>query len=283
MKIKRLFQVLGIGALTCFSFYYTHQIVAVSNNVDPIMQQINEVYKELEINPIDANIEGDTITSGVCGLAIDKDTSYHKMKKLGEFNKNLLMYTNVLPNVSIKNHYDKYLLRGSPKKRSVAITFVLEDNKNNQEIFEILRKKNIKATFFLDGKYGEENKEFLKNNLDVMNLENYGYNKTYDKTKIDYTSRLITQITTNKSKYCLAQTKDENILNTCQNAKHYTILPTPIKNNSPYISVKEELKNGSILNLENNNYTVQSLEQIINFITQKGYDIVSLDELLSEC
>lgn len=282
MKIKKVFKIVGIGFLTCFSFYYTNRIVNVTNQIDPIMKEINEVSNELEISPINANIKEDTIVSGVCGISVKKDESYYKMKQLGAFNKNLFIFEDIIPEVSITDNYDKYFVGANKQNKVVALTFILNENKYLNEILAVLRDENIKVNFFIDGKFLENNKELIQNNLDVMHLENYGYDGIYNKSRINYTSRLINQIANYETKFCIAKEKNNDILDACLKEKHYTILPTNIVSN-PYQETKEKLSNGIILNYEINKTTKDNLLHIITFIKQKGYTIETLENMIKEC
>lgn len=282
MKIKKIFQIVGIGFLTCFSFYYTNRIVNVTNQIDPIMKEINSVSNELEISPINASIKEDTITSGVCGITVKKDESYYKMKQLGAFNKNLFIFEDIIPEISINDNYDKYYIGANKQNKVVALTFILKEDKYLNDILITLRGEKVKANFFIDGKFLENNKELIKDNLDVMHLENYGYDGIYNRSRIDYTSRLINQIANYETKFCITKEKDNEVLNECQNKKHYTILPTNISSN-PYKETKDKLENGIILNYEINKSTKDNLSQIITFIKQKGYKIETLENMIKEC
>ncbi len=281
--MKKIFKVIAVASLTCFSFYYTHKAIMLSNQTDPIMQTINTVSKDYEIPSVNAKINEDTITPGICGIEVDKDESYYKMKRLGEYNENLLLYKNILPEISIANNYDKYITNGNRKNKKVVLSFILNNDKYIETIFNILKEKQIKAVFFIDGMFLENNKQLIIDNKDIMYLENYGYNNEYDKTKIDYTKRLVEQLTNNKTKFCLTKSKDSQILSSCSSTSHYTILPTIISNTNPYYDIKETLKNGAIFLLDTNKYTTSSLRQIITFIEQKGYDITSLSNIIDEC
>ena len=62
----------------------------------------------------------------------------------------------------------------------------------------------------------------------------------------------------------------------------YTVKGITISNTTPYLDMKEKLTSGGIYKLDTNNYTMEELGIIIKYIKQKGYNIVSLEELISE-
>ena len=55
----------------------------------------------------------------------------------------------------------------------------------------------------------------------------------------------------------------------------YVVIPNII---GDYVDVKNNISNGSIILLNN----INNLDIIIKYIKSKGYDIVSLEELLTE-
>ena len=64
--------------------YYTNASINVLKNVDPIMQKIKKTSKKYTINPVDAIINNNEITSGSYGKEIDYKESYSKMKRYGK-------------------------------------------------------------------------------------------------------------------------------------------------------------------------------------------------------
>ncbi len=77
------------------------------------------------------------------------------------------------------------------------------------------------------------------------------------------------------------ETSVENI-NICSNYNKYTIVPTII-NHDYYYSTYQELKNGKIFlyNILNDN-NIKELNVLIKGLSNLGYKIVSLDELIKE-
>ena len=83
----------------------------------------------------------------------------------------------------------------------------------------------------------------------------------------------------NDSKYCLVLEKDDNILNICKKYDMKTIKVNKINENI-FSYIKENLKEGKIFLIEK--YNSNELKVIINYILSRGYNIVSLNDLLSE-
>ena len=70
-----------------------------------------------------------------------------------------------------------------------------------------------------------------------------------------------------------------NLENICKKLKLHTVIPNVNAKNKPYTNVKNNLGGGSIIRMGNN---ITELEPTIHYIRQRGYEIVKLEELLSE-
>lgn len=280
---KNIFRVLGIFILSVFSFYYTNKMVDLAKTKDPIMQEILKNQNLLESKPIDAIIENNYIIPGLSGVSIDINESYNKMKKLGSYNENLYIFISELPKISIEDNYDKFVIRGNKNKKEVSLVFKFTSLDNIEEILNILKTNEIIATFFIDGKLGEENINVLQKMInDGHYLANYGYKDGYNKKTIKYTNALIERITDYNNNYCYVEEENNEILNICKNLQMHTIKPFIVSNTFPYVSLKQNLENGMIFSLDTNKYVLKELNPIIKYVKQKGYTFVTIEKLLDE-
>ena len=264
-----------------FSFYYTNIIVHDFRDNDPIMIKIKEERSLYEINPIDALTENTFISPGVSGLLVNVDDSYSKMKSLGRYDKNLLVFEEVEPSISIKNSYDRYIIGGNNTIAQTSLIVIAKDINYLEEIVKILNSKEVNATFFLDKKIFEECIDLIKiiasfgNDIELLS-DNYSI---YEVNKYNSILRLITS---DKLSYCYLEEENEDILKNCKESKLQSIIPS-IKNKVYlYGNVNNKLKNGSIISMLNNNTTVKELKSTISYIYQKGKKIVLLKKLLQE-
>ena len=270
----KFIKLLGLICLICFTFLYTEKIINVSIEQDEIMIKIKEVESNYKIEPTDATIKEDTIIPGNIGKQINIDTSYKKMKQLGYFEESLIEYENIYPNISIYNNYDKYIISGNIKNKQVSLIYIIDNDKTLYNILNIINQKNATISFFIDS-------TFLNNNIDILNkiktyeIYNYGNNGKYTKDNFIIANNIINNKTNNNSIFCLFINKDKESLNNCSNIKMLSIIPS-IKGN--YNNIKNNIKNGSIIQITNTN----ELPNIINFIENKGYTITSLSNLIKE-
>lgn len=283
MKNKPYLTVIGICLLTVFSFYYTNKLIEFSKSKDPIMIEIMKNKDDYNKLSIDALINNNYITPGSEGLEVDVDKSYTKMKKLGKYNDNLYVYDVVKPTISIKDNYNKFVINGNTTKKEVSLVFKADDLKNIENINKILFNNNVSATFFIDGNIKDDDINILKI-LDESNnyFGNLGYNKKYSIKTIKYTNALLDRIDDDNHNYCYVEKDDINVLKTCSEVKMYTIKPMVVSNIFPFTYIKQNLENGKIFSLDTNNYTLKQLDLIIKYVRQKGYDFVTLEEILNE-
>ena len=277
--MKRTFNRVLIILLSIFSFYYTNQVVSFLQENDPIMKEIKSTEKKYKIEAENAITTDNTIISGKKGKVIDYDKSYQKMKKYGTYNESLTVLKDTIPVISINNNYDKYLIGGNKYHKKVSLVFIVKE-KDPHNIISILKQNKIKATFFIDGTFIENNINLLKNEEQDFELLSYqnDYNESFFKTSLSY----LESITNNKAKFCYTEIDNNKLLSLCEKLKLHTIKPTLIIKKDSYKEVKENIDNGIIISLDINSLIEKELKETITYIKQKGYQIVPLEYLIEE-
>lgn len=238
------------------------------------MIKLKEIEEKYKIDPNNATIIDDTIIPGNIGKSIDIEESYNQMKKIGYFEESLIKYENTYPEISIYNNFNKYIITGNTKNKQVSLIYIINDRNTLDNILNIIKNKNTTISFFIDS-------SFLNNNIDIITklkayeIYNYGNNGKYTQDNLIISNNIINNKSNNNSIYCLFLTKDAESLNTCTNSKMLSIIPTISGN---YYNIKNNIKNGSIINITN----TQELSTIIDYIKNKGYQIVSLSNIIKE-
>ncbi len=281
--MKKIFEVIGLISLVCFSFFYTEKISTVIRENDDLLKQIEQIEEQYRVEAIDAIIDGNTIIPGVSGSQIDVKSSYKKMKKVDTFNSNLLVYEDIKPKVSVNAVYDKYIISGNKNKKEVSLLFLVENKTNIDKVVSTLRKYDIKVTFYIDGNWFEQNNEKITNLIEDGNvIGNLGYNYQYNTSGVSWMNTIVTKIGNQNATYCYVETEDEETLNICKNNRSYTIKPNLVVDNNPLIAIKQNITNGSIISLKINNQLNNELPLIIEYIHSKDLKIVTLADLLNE-
>lgn len=281
--LKKYTSYLGVLVLACFSFYYTDRAVDIVKRNDPVMKNIVANYNKFLIDPVSAIINQDEMIIGMNGKKINIDKSYQNMKKINSYNESMLVFDEVIPDISLNNNYDKYIVSGNISLSRVALVFKVDDISYINTVNNILLDKNIVATFFIDGNVIENNmNQVLELVSNGNEIENLGYDGTYSINKFAWTNNMISSLTNKDTKFCYTDYKNSDILNLCSNYRMHTIKPNVSISNYPFSTVKKELENGSIISFNLNDIIVKELPTIISYIKQKGYDLSTLEELISE-
>ena len=279
--MKKTLQMLGLFVLIGFSFFYTDKVLNVIREEDKVMIELTSVIDVYKEDAVDAKVVGNTIIPGIKGRIINVDKSYNKMKQLGIFNKNLIIYDEVEPSISISNNKDKFIISANSNKKMVSILFILDNDKRLDTINKILDSKGVSANYFVDYNYLVNNSTKIKE-IKTHEFYSYGDNGEYRPDNLLFSNNLISRIKDNDAIYCLSLDMDIDTLKMCSNNNLYTIIPSIIGGNRPYTNVKTNLISGSIILLDLNNETINELSIIIDYIKGKGLSIGPLSKLLSE-
>lgn len=187
-------------------------------------------------------------------------------------------------------------------KKCVAISFdAAWGNEDTKQILEILEKNNVKTTFFMTGgwvdSYPEDviaiaeaghdlgNHSQNHKNMSQLSVEEIKeeimtvHNKVYELTEID-----MTLFRPPYGDY------DDDVITSCADVNYYPIQwdidSLDWKNYGKDDLVDrvvnhKDLKNGSIILMHNGaKYTAEALQEVIDGLRNKGYEIVPISELI---
>ena len=279
--MKKILEIIGFITLILFTFIYTNKITTVIKENDGILEQIKSIENQYKTEPISAIIDKNTIIPGVSGSQIDVQESYKKMKKTNQFNTNLLVYEKIKPTISVKNNYDKYIIKGN--KNAVSLIFLVEQYSNTDKIINILDEYDVRANFFTDGNWFENNNNKIISLIEQDHIVgNLGYNYDYKVNGVSWMNTIVTKIGNQNDSYCYVEEENEETLNICKQNKSYTIMPNIIVKNNPLITIKQNLVSGSIISLKINDNVINQLPLIIEYINSKDLNIINIEELLDE-
>ena len=262
--MKRIFKIIGLISLTCFSFFITEKTSLVVKNMDDIMISIKENSDDYKKDSINAKIDGDTIIPGISGRKVNINKSYKKMKEYGSYSDKLYVYDYIKPDISLKDNKDKIITNINKKKRMVSLIFMVDNNTNINDILGIINNYNIKATFFITSSYLENN------NIDYLKKEGHNIGIIGD-SNIEWMNIVI------KDKYCYSSD-----INLCTDNNLYIIKPYIVSSTTPLLDVKNNLENNLLLSFTINKNLKRELPNIIIYIKSKGYTITNLDNSILE-
>ena len=275
--MKRTLEVIGIITLLIGSFIYNDEVLTTAKLSDDLLEEIKKTSTNYKIEPIEATIRDDTIIPGINGKEVDIKESYDKMKEIGYFNDELLIYNGIPIKNPLKENKDKYIISGNKTKKEIAIVFKVKNGIS--KVLKILDQENTKATFFIDSNFLEKNHNLvIKLMKEGHTIGNLSKNEEYSDSNFIWMKTIFINSGYQKNNYCFTDKRKKEIIRNCSIQNSYTIM-TSI-NKKPFIDIKKNLTNGGIymINTPNTN----QLQSIIKYVKSKGYDIKSLESLLHE-
>lgn len=139
------------------------QSVTTTSNKSNLMQQIEEKASG-GIKPQDALIDPVwKATPGYNGIDLDIEASYKQMKKTGTFDDDKLVWKQLKPSKHLEDLPPSPVYRGNPEKPMAAfIINVAWGNEYIPDMLETLRKHQVYATFFLEGRWVKNNPKLAR-------------------------------------------------------------------------------------------------------------------------
>ncbi|SEQ56795.1 polysaccharide deacetylase family sporulation protein PdaB [Virgibacillus subterraneus] len=279
------------------TFSYT-----VSKSEESLLQKIRTKSTKYRKPPENAII--DKVwkkTPGLNGIRVDVNKSYEQMKKGGVFDETLLVYEQIPPNITYKELPAAPTYRGHPEKDMVSFLInVSWGDEYIPSILNVLKKHNVKATFFIEGKWAQENADFVKM-IDEQGhvIGNHAYNhpdmsrlsKKQITEQINRTNEILKAITDNKPKWLAPPSGSYNdqVVKIAHEMNMETILWSvdTIDWKNPSVSVMMNRVNnnihpGATVLMHPTSSTAQGLDSLIVNIKEKGYKIGTITSLMNE-
>ena len=268
---------------------------------DPLYIEIESKQKEFADPPKDAYIdEVWKKTPGRNGIEIDIKKSYEKMKKKGKYDESLLVFREVSPKVQIKDLPASPIYRGHPEKKMVSLLInVSWGEQFIPDILKSLDSNNVKATFFVEGKWAKENVELVKMIKDEGHIiGNHAYNHP-DMARLSnqkiveqliQTNEILKAITGDEPKWFAPPSGSFNqqVVQSAANLNMETILWTvdTIDWKNPSVNVmiarvNNKIHPGATILMHPTEVIANGMDHLIVLIKEKGYKIGTIEKLLS--
>ncbi|WP_113929937.1 polysaccharide deacetylase family protein [Bacillus sp. P14.5] len=138
--------------------------VPVDGKPGELLGKIKSEAGKYEVPPV--NAKNDPVwkaTPGYNGLKVNIKSSYEKMKEDGNFDSERLVFEQVPPKVHLSALPPLPIYRGNPEKPMASfIINVAWGNEYIPDMLATLKKHQVYATFFLEGRWVKENPELAK-------------------------------------------------------------------------------------------------------------------------
>lgn len=206
-----------------------------------------------------------------------------------------------------RDYEDIIIKKGNEDEKIIALTF--DDGPDEvftPQVLDILKKNDVKATFFLVGENLKQNKEIVKRQFEEgheignhtythINVAKSGYDKVYE--EITKTQEEIKEIIGVEPKLFRPpyRAMSRNMCDIIKNKNMNIILwsnldPRDWSNPGVYSivnTIESKVGNGNIIllhdynNLRNSkSQTIQALESVIPYLKEQGYKFVTISELI---
>lgn len=207
-----------------------------------------------------------------------------------------------------RDYEDIIIKKGNEDEKIIALTF--DDGPDEvftPQVLDILKKNDVKATFFLVGENLKQNKEIVKRQFEEgheignhtythINVAKSGYDKVYE--EITKTQEEIKEITGVEPKLFRPpyRAMSRHMCDIVKNKNMNIILwsnldPRDWSNPGVYSivnTIESKVGNGNIIllhdynNLRNSkSQTIQALESVIPYLKEQGYKFVTISELIA--
>lgn len=238
---------------------------------------------------------------GLNGKAVNIDKSYEKMKEAGVFNEKLLVFDEIKPAVSLNELPPAPIYRGNPNKKMVALMVnVSWGTEFIPPILKILNDQQVKATFFIEGKWAKNNAKYVQMITEEGHLiGNHAYNHP-DMARISVEEIESQIINTNDTIQAItgevptlfappSGSYTAKVVEIADNLNMKTILWSvdTIDWKNPSVSVMmnrviPQLHSGATILMHPTEAVVRGLEDLIKAIKEKNYHLGTVEKLLSE-
>ncbi|UOY94463.1 polysaccharide deacetylase family protein [Ectobacillus sp. JY-23] len=238
---------------------------------------------------------------GYNGLEVDIEASYQNMKKQQRFDPKRLVYKEIAPSVHLRDLPPAPIYRGHPDKKMIALTInVAWGNEYLPVMLEILKKHNVCATFFLEGRWVKEHPSFAKMIAEAgQEVGNHSYTHPDMKTlsaasireQLSKTNDMIAVTTGEKVKWFappsgsyrdeVVKIADELQLGTIM----WTVDTIDWQRPAPSVLIERVTRkahNGAIVLMHPTSSTAQSLDTLIMLLKKQGYRLGTVSDLLDE-
>ena len=264
--MKNYFKYFLIIGFVLFSFYYTDKVTKISEQNNVIMASINDYALKHDSKCIEGSITEDGVILGLSGISVNKNKSYSNMKGIG-FNEKLIEYNKDECILSINNNYDKYIVAGNNHNNNVSLIIDVNNGKYFSKMLKIAENKEVTVNLLF-------NYETLNKYIESISNHNNILFKGKTREELNNYIKIL-----HDEFYCT--NKEEDIINVCKSKKLNSINVINYIDKNLLLNIKKILNKGSIIFIKENEFNMSELSSTINYIKSKGYNIVSISELLS--
>lgn len=292
-------------------------LTVISININPFIEKIHSLpvmnkdslYKEIKreaalYHEAPDNAYIDQVwekTPGRNGKTVNIKESYQKMKLDGNYDDTLLVFDEQEPKISLEDLPPAPIYRGHPEKNMIALMInVSWGEEYIPDILKTLKQENVKATFFIEGKWANEHKDLVDMIHEQKHLiGNHAYNhpdmknltESQIKEQIEETNDILEAITDESPRYFAPPSGSFNdtVVNIADGLNMETLLWTvdTIDWQNPSVSVmmkrvNDNIHPGATILMHPTASVREGLEEMISDLKGADYEIGTVETLMDE-
>ncbi|MDQ0337311.1 putative sporulation protein (polysaccharide deacetylase family) [Caldalkalibacillus uzonensis] len=270
------------------------------DRTDPLLKEIEALARTINEQPVNARIDRVwKAIPGYNGIEVDVAKSYELAKQTGKVRLEHLVINEVEPEVSLDDLPPAAIYRGNPKKPMVAFMVnVAWGTEYVPQMLDIFDDYQVRATFFLDGKWLSRNIEVAQEIVTRGHeIGNHAYSHpdmrrlsiTEIHEEISKTEQLIQELGV-RSRYFAppAGAYDNRVVKVARELNMHTVMwtldtvdwkkPAPSEIRARIVPY---LENGSLILMHPTAPTVEALPSLIEGALQKELQAGSVAQVLS--
>ncbi len=259
--MKNYLKYIGVIVFTLFSFYYTDKVIELSEYNNTILVSINDFAKDNDRECMEGQINEDGIILGLSGITVDKNKSYSNMKGIG-FREDLVEYKKNKCILNKEDNKDKYIISSNKYKNNISLVIDIDSLEYYEKMLEIAKRENVKLNILTNN-----------NNFDSISYKENILLKTNSDNIKNFKKKI-------SNFYCVKY----NYFDVVKYCEEEGINSIKIKNyidSDLLLNIKKSLDKGQIYFIKENSFNLNELSSTIKYIKSRGYNIISIDELLS--
>ena len=265
--MRNYYKYILITIFALFSFYYSNKIIELSEKNNVLLVSINDYAKENDYKCREGSITEDGIILGLSGLSVNKDRSYNNMKGIG-FKKELIEYDENKCILNKDNNKDKYIIKGNDYNYNVSLIIDVNTGSYFNKMIAIANNKNVELNLLMNFNMSNNNLEKVENHSNIL------FKGNSEKELNNFIKILHNEF------YCV-KTNDYEVIDICKKEKLNSIKLLDYIESDLLSNTKKILDKGKIIFIKETNNNLNELSATINYIESRGYNIVSINELLS--
>ncbi|GAB4072594.1 polysaccharide deacetylase family protein [Barrientosiimonas marina] len=280
---------------------FSDAVESVAQNKDPLYNKIKHKSEDYEEDPQNAVI--DKVWKkmpGRNGVEVNLDESYEQMQDQDGFEDTLLVYDQIEPDVTMDDLPPAPVYRGHSDKDMVSLLInVAWGTEHIPAILNTLKEHDVKATFFIEGKWAKNNTDYVKMIEEQDHLiGNHAYNHPVMSRlsqedilkQINQTNDILEAITGETPQLLAPPSGDYNnlVVETAASQNMQTILwsvdTVDWKNPSVSVMLNRVDRNihpGAMLLMHPTASIAEGLDSLLKHIEEDGYRFGTVNTLLS--